>query len=103
MADRAKNDEDYRELIKKITQGVNFENLEDGDPHKAYKEKWTDLQILTTVGGDLVYADNLLVPPVSERQKLITQSHQSHMNFENIYSTQRKFWWWPDLKKINQR
>ena len=29
-------------------------------------------------GGDLVYAENLLVPPVSERQELINQLHQSH-------------------------
>ena len=40
-----------------------------------------------------------MVPPESERPKLITQSHQSQLNFESIYATQRKFWWWPDLKK----
>ena len=39
MAQRAQKDEDYKELIRKVTEGVNFDNLED-DPHRIYKEKW---------------------------------------------------------------
>ena len=98
MAARAKKDDDYQELIRKVTTGVNFENLEEDDPHKVYKDKWQDLRILATIAGDLVYANNCLVPPLSERPNLITQSHQSHLNFESIYATQRKFWWWPEMR-----
>ena len=47
----------------------------------------------------LVYTDNLLVPPVTERPDMIAKSHQSHMNFESIYASQRKCWWWPELKQ----
>ena len=54
MADRAKKDDDYQELIRKVTGGVNFENLEEDDPHKVYKDKWQDLRILTTIAGNLV-------------------------------------------------
>ena len=35
MTGRAKKDEDYIELIRKVTTGVNFENLEENDPHRV--------------------------------------------------------------------
>ena len=98
MAARAKKDEDYQELIRKVTAGVNFEKLEESDPHRVHKDRWQDLRILATVAGNLVYADNCLVLPKPERPNLITQSHPSHLNFESIYATQRKFWWWPEMK-----
>ena len=99
MVARATEDEDYQELIKKIERGVDFDKLGKEDPHRKYAEKWSNLRILKTTGGNLVNMDNLLVPPESERPDLIARSHQSHMNFETIYATQRKHWWWPELKK----
>ena len=99
MAARAIEDEDYQELVKKIERGVEFDKLGKEDPHRKYAEKWSNPRILKTTGGNFVYMDNLLVPPESERPDLIARSHQSHMNFKTIYATQRKHWWWPELKK----
>ena len=65
MGERAQEDTDYVELIRKITTGTNFDKLPAEHAHKCYAEKWKDLRIVSTVGGDLVYLDNLLVPPVS--------------------------------------
>ena len=96
---RAAEDEDYQELIRKVESGTNFEKLPKEDPHRCYAEKWNDLRILNTTGGDLVHADNLMVPPVSERADMIAKSHQSHMNLESIFASQRKCWLWLELKK----
>ena len=63
------------------------------DLHKFYTQKWQDMRILNATGGDLVYVDNLLVHPKSERPDLIAKSHQSRMNFESIFASQRKYLW----------
>ena len=84
MTARTAEDEDYQKLIRKIESGTNFEKLPKEDHHRGYADKWSSLRILNTTGGNLVYADNLLVPPVSEREDIIAKSPQSHMNFESI-------------------
>ena len=86
-------DKDYQEQIRKIEMGVDFNKLEKDDPHRCYADKWSNLRILNTTEGNLIYTDNLLVPPVTERPDMIVKSHQSHMNFESTYASQHKCWW----------
>ena len=62
-------------------------------------QRWEKLVILNALGSDIVYAVNLLVQPISERADLMAKSNQSHMNFESIFASQRKCWWWPLLKQ----
>ena len=40
MAARAADDKDYKELIRKVVSGTNFEKLPKEDPHKSYADNF---------------------------------------------------------------
>ena len=50
MADRAKENKDYKEMIRNIETGVNFNQLPEDCPHKCYAVRWEELIILNTIG-----------------------------------------------------
>ena len=98
MAGRARDDPEYQKLISSISKGVDLETVSD-QCLQEYKEAWKDLKLVSTEAGDLVYLNNLLLPPKGERQKLIESCHQAHMSLSTTVNNQRKIWWWPSMKK----
>ena len=98
MAARAKDDTNYQDLMSKLREGTDPSDIKEGDLDE-YKPAWKDLEIVDTEGGQLVYLDTLLMPPRSERKRLMETAHQRHMSHQTKFNNQKRLWWWKPLKE----
>ena len=98
MAACAKEDTNYQDLINKLKEGTDPNDIEEGDLDE-YKPAWKDLKVVDTEGGHLFYLDTLPVPPRSERKRLMETAHQQHMSHQTTFINQKRLWWWNTLKE----
>ena len=91
----ASDDQDYKQIVQAIRDGIMPKNLPPQHPGRMYKSDW---HLLGTDGNLVTMGDRVLVPRRS-RKDLLNMLHETHLGFKKMFSLASQLYFWHGMRK----
>ena len=91
----AKNDADYNEIMRAITDGLEARNLPPNHPGRMYKSDWD----LLAINEDLITIGDRILIPKGARKDIMRVLHTPHLGKNKTVALARSLYYWKQMTK----
>jgi hypothetical protein len=92
---KAAGKEDYKRILKAVTNGVSVKSIADCHPAAALRSEW---EYLSVISGLVVHDCKRIVIPSGAREATLQVLHRPHAGVAKIAEAAKQLYFWPKMK-----